>query len=81
MAHSRHRHKHHHTTHPTHLPHAEKKKKSAKGFMMILLAVFGAVIPLVAIGNNLLWIAAGAIAGAVAGYFLGNQIDKSAGKM
>jgi uncharacterized membrane protein YfcA len=78
MAHSRQRHKHA-ASHMTHTPHAgPKKKKSAVGFMTILLASFGAAIILVTRGTEIAWLAGGIAVGAAAGYYLGKQIDKSA---
>jgi uncharacterized membrane protein len=81
MPSSKHRRKHPHQTKANH-PHAESKpKKSAAFFMAIIFGVFGALIALTATSGNIIWMLAGGVIGAIAGYVSGKSIDKSAKKV
>jgi len=68
--------KHHHDYKPP--PNAEKakKNKSAVLFMGILCAVIGMGIAYFAL-ENYWWLLAGALVGAVVGYYTGKQIDRT----
>lgn len=79
MPQSRHRHKHgHHAAKVP--PHAVKAapRRSAVTIMVIFLAVLGMFIAFIASGGGWPWIAAGGVVGAVAGYFIGHSMDKTA---
>lgn len=72
--------KHHHDHHQQ--VHATKadKPKSAVLVASIFLSLLGIGIAYFAAGASLLWLLAGAVAGAIGGYFFGLQIDKSFSK-
>ena len=79
MPHSKHRHKHpqqsRHAPPPT-----AKTKRSAKPIMVVFIGLFGLLLAIISAGINYLWMVIGVIAGAVAGYFIGQNMDKTAGK-
>jgi hypothetical protein len=56
------------------------KSRSAEKVAIIFFALLGLGIAFFAAGTSVLWLAIGAIAGAVAGYFFGKQIDRSFSK-
>jgi divalent metal cation (Fe/Co/Zn/Cd) transporter len=79
MPSSKHRRKPPHHPKANH-PHSESKsKKNAAFYMAIIFGIFGALIALTATGGNIIWMLAGAAAGAAAGFFSGKSID-NAGK-
>ncbi|MBK8521129.1 MAG: hypothetical protein WAT20_11625 [Ferruginibacter sp.] len=72
--------KHHHDFHPpTHAAKADKTK-SAVLVAGIFFSLLGIGIAYFAAGTNVVWLIAGAVLGAVGGYFFGLQIDKSFSK-
>lgn len=72
--------KHNHDFHPpTHSTKANKNK-SAVLVAGIFFCLLGMGIAYFAAGTNVLWLLAGAVLGAVGGYFFGLQIDKSFSK-
>lgn len=88
---SKQRHKHGHQYHPNRKVHAKKTsldavhakvapRKSAITIMVILLAVFGTGIAFLSAGAEITWLLAGALLGAIAGYFIGQSMDKAAAK-
>jgi hypothetical protein len=72
--------KHHHEFHPAANAEKAKKNKSAVLVAGIFFSLLGIGIAYFATGASLLWLLTGAVAGAVAGYFFGKQIDKSFSK-
>ncbi|MBL7700652.1 MAG: hypothetical protein JNM14_00260 [Ferruginibacter sp.] len=72
--------KHHHDFHPQ--PHTAKtqKTKSAVTVAGVFFSLLGIGIAYFAAGASLPWLLAGAVAGAVGGYYFGLQIDKSFSK-
>lgn len=79
MPQSRHRHKHTHHHSARAQQHAVKAapRRSAVPIMIIFLAVLGMFIAFIA-SDGWLWIAAGGVVGALAGYFIGHSMDKTA---
>ena len=57
-----------------------KKNRSAVITAIIFFAVIGIGIAFFAQGVKPLWLMAGAIAGSIAGYYFGKQLDKSFAK-
>lgn len=78
MARPHHRRKHKHFQPPPH------ERKATKGGAASVMAVFGAILGLAityfAVQASTVWIIAGLIAGGLLGYFIGRNMDKSAGK-
>jgi uncharacterized membrane-anchored protein len=72
--------KHHHEFHPAANAEKAKKNKSAVLVAGIFFCLLGIGIAYFAAGASLLWLLTGAVAGVVAGYFFGKQIDKSFSK-
>jgi uncharacterized membrane protein YqgA involved in biofilm formation len=72
--------KHHHEYHPPANAEKAKKSKSAVLVAAIFFCLLGIGIAYFAAGASTLWLLTGAVAGAVAGYFFGLQIDKSFSK-
>lgn len=72
--------KHHHDFHPPAHTVKSEKTKSAVIASGIFFCILGIGIAYFAAGASLLWLLAGAVAGAVGGYFFGLQIDKSFSK-
>lgn len=75
--------KHHHDFHPPANAVKSKKNRSAVSVSMIFFALIGIGIAYFAAGASPLWfvwLAVGAIIGAVGGYYFGHQIDKSFSK-
>lgn len=72
--------KHHHDFHPPAHAAREQKAKSAVLVAGVFFCLLGIGIAYFAAGPNLLWLLAGAVAGAVGGYFFGLQIDKSSSR-
>jgi hypothetical protein len=70
----------HHEFHPEANMSKPDKPKSAVLVAGIFFSLLGIGIAYFAAGADMLWLLAGAIAGAVAGYFFGLQIDKSFSK-
>jgi len=79
MPHSRHRHKHE-SHQPHHHPAPPKPSRKATPIITFLAAIFGLVVGAMASESNLLWMIIGAIAGTIAGYFIGKNIDGTAAK-
>jgi Glycine zipper len=79
MPHSRHRHKHE-SHQPHHHPAPPKPARKATPIITFLAAIFGLVVGAMASESNWLWMAIGAIAGTLAGYFIGKNIDNTADK-
>lgn len=72
--------KHHHDFHPpAHTPKTQKGK-SAVPVASIFFGLLGIGIAYFAFGTNILWLLMGAAAGAIGGYFFGQQVDKSFSK-
>jgi hypothetical protein len=72
--------KQHHEFHPPANADKVKKGKSAVLVAGIFFSLLGVGIAYFAAGASLLWLLTGAVAGAVAGYFFGHQIDKALSK-
>ena len=72
--------KHHHEYRPPANAVKAKKNKSAVIVSTIFLGLIGIGIAYFAMGSEVLWLLAGAIAGIIGGYFFGRQIDKSFSK-
>ena len=73
--------KHHHDPFQPHTPVVKKgKTRSAVTVAVIFFALLGMGIAFFATGSSILWILIGAVAGGVAGYFFGKQIDRSLSK-
>jgi hypothetical protein len=72
--------KQHHEFHPPANADKAKKGKSAVLVAGIFFSLLGIGIAYFAAGASLLWLLTGAVAGAVAGYFFGQQIDKALSK-
>lgn len=72
--------KHHHEYRPPANAVKAKKNKSAVVVSTIFLGLIGIGIAYFAMGSEVLWLFAGAIAGIIGGYFFGRQIDKSFSK-
>ncbi len=72
--------KHHHDFHPQANAAKAQKTKSAVPVACIFFSLLGVGIAYFAAGSNLLWLLAGAVAGAVGGYFFGLRINKSFSK-
>ena len=72
--------KHHHEYRPPANAVKAKKNKSAVVVSTIFLGLIGIGIAYFAMGSEVLWLLAGAIAGIIGGYFFGRQIDKSFSK-
>ena len=80
MARSHHRPKKHHPQQQHHAASSKPRKKAAP-VIMIFLGVFGLAIAYFAAGGlNIIALIAGAAVGALAGYFIGNNIDKATSK-
>jgi uncharacterized protein HemX len=72
--------KEHQGFHPTAHADKTKKNKSAVLVAVIFFGLLGTGIAYFISGASLVWLLVGAIAGGVAGYFFGHQIDKSLSK-
>jgi len=72
--------KQHHDFHPSATPAKAQKTRSAVLVASIFFCLLGIGIAYFAAGPSLLWLLAGAVTGAVAGYFFGLQIDRSFSK-
>ena len=72
--------KHHHEH--AGAPHLVKtdKSRSAVPVAVVFFALLGLGIAFFAAGTSILWLIIGAVAGAVAGYFFGKQMDSSLSK-
>lgn len=66
---------HHYAKNP---PDPPKERTDGRTFWAILMGVFGLIIAYFAAGNNALLLALGAIAGAIAGYYIGKSMEKEA---
>lgn len=82
MAQSRQRHKHghHHVQHPPTPGVKRHVQTKAVNIMMIFMGVLGLFVAYIAAGPEWLWLAAGAVAGIAAGFFIGRSMDKAAGR-
>lgn len=82
MAQSRHRHKQAHHVHAPHPAAGNRQQAQRKAIkiMMIFLGVLGLFVAYVSAGPDLVWLTIGAVAGVVAGYFVGRSIDKATSK-
>ncbi len=70
-----------HHEHPIVPPTAKTKKaRSAVKVAIVFFGILGLGIAFFAAGTSVIWLVIGAIAGAVAGYFFGHQIDRSFSK-
>ena len=69
-----------HEFHPPANAQKAKKGKSAVLVAGIFFSLLGIGIAYFAAGPSLLWLLTGAVAGAVAGYFFGHQIDRALSK-
>ena len=75
--------KHHHEHQSTANAVKSKKNRSAVSVTMVFFALIGIGIAYFAAGTASLWfvwLAVGAIIGAIGGYYFGHQIDKSFSK-
>lgn len=77
MPESRNRHKHHHPHHPAPLHSHPKRKRSAAAVLSILTAILGLAVAFFSQGADLLWLITGSASGAVVGYFIGHNMDKT----
>jgi hypothetical protein len=85
MPRSRTRHKHHHQQHHSNPPQQQAQAKtstrrSAVSIMIVFIGLLGLFIAFIAAGTDILWLIVGALAGAVAGYFIGRSMDRLAAK-
>ena len=86
MPRSRTRHKHHQHQHHPNQPQPQQqgkhtpRRRSAVTIMTVFIGILGLFIAFIAAGTDILWLVAGALAGAVAGYFIGHSMDKLAAK-
>lgn len=87
MAQSKHRDKHGHPRHhhpkqasAPRVAKAAPPRRSAISIMVVFLAVLGCGIAFIAVGANIAWLVAGAAAGGLMGYFIGQSMDKVAAK-
>ena len=75
--------KNHHDYRPPANAVKSKKNKSAVSIGIVFFAIIGMGIAYFAAGSTslwLLWLFAGAVIGAIGGYYFGRQIDKSFAK-
>lgn len=75
--------KHHHAYQPPSGAFRSKKNRSAVTASIVLVALAGMGIAWFAGGDSdawLLWLTAGAVVGAILGYYFGHQIDRSMSK-
>ena len=72
--------KHHHDYHPPANAVKSKKNRSAVSIGIIFFTLIGVGIAFFAFGSGFLSLIAGAIIGAIGGYFFGRLIDKSFSK-
>ena len=81
MARSRHRHKHHHAAQASH-PHTVKQapRRSAVSIMVVFVAILGLGVAFISVGSDLVWLIAGTVVGAIAGYLIGRSMDRVAAK-
>ncbi|HWC52073.1 MAG TPA: hypothetical protein VG676_00710 [Chitinophagaceae bacterium] len=77
MARSHHRKKHKHFQPPPHTGGHAKSKGRAATVIAIAGAVVAFVISYSATGGDMIWVIAVTVIGAVIGFFIGNNIDKS----
>jgi hypothetical protein len=72
--------KHHHDYKPP--PNAEKSKKNKSAVLIAIVfcAIIGMGMALLAFDGDPLWLTAGALVGAVIGYFAGKALDRSFAK-
>ena len=82
MARSRHRHKHgHHASHANHPTQARpERRRSAVGIMVVFIAILGLGVAFISVGADIVWLVAGAVVGAFAGFLIGRSMDKLAAK-
>jgi membrane associated rhomboid family serine protease len=68
--------------HPHHKPAAipAKQRTSGRTIWALLFAIFGALVGLFSSGINYIAIAAGALVGALLGYYVGKTLEKEAAK-
>ena len=71
--------KHHHHQAPGGTVPA-RKTKSAVVVAMVFVGLLGMGIAFFATGSSIPWLLIGAVAGAIAGYFFGRQIDRAFAK-
>lgn len=69
---------HSQTTSSTNIPARQRVKGNL--FWAILCAVFGLLIALFAAGLHYVYLAIGALVGAIIGYFVGTKMEEDAGK-
>ena len=75
--------KHHHDFHPPANAVKSTKNRSAVLIGVIFFGLIGVGIAFFAVGSsglNALWLIAGAVLGAIGGYYFGRQLDKSFSK-
>lgn len=72
--------KNHHDYRPPANAVKSKKSRSAVLVSAVFFALIGIGIAFFAAGSNPLWLIAGAVLGAICGYFFGGRIDKSFSK-
>lgn len=70
----------HHESHPQPGTSKASKHNSAVLVAVIFFCLLGTGIAYFAAGPALLWLLAGAVGGAIAGYFFGHQIDRALSK-
>jgi F0F1-type ATP synthase assembly protein I len=81
MPRSRTRHKHHHTYQPQQQAQTRTStRRSAVSIMIVFIGLLGLFIAFIAAGTDILWLIVGALAGVVAGYFIGRSMDRLAAK-
>lgn len=80
---------HHRKKHKTHVRQFRKQQSSGSGgfrrsstfpVFTIIGGALGAVVGYIATGGEILWVVAGLVAGAAAGYLLGRKIDADSSK-
>ena len=74
----KHHHHHNHQHHPVSTIHREAKLKRSAAFVVaILTAILGLAVAYFTQGPDIFWLVSGTAAGAIIGYFVGRNMDKS----
>jgi hypothetical protein len=79
MPQSRHRHKHqrHHPNDPVHQTHTGKSaRRNPVIIMVVFVGILGIILALISAGADPVWLLAGALGGALIGYFIGKRMSR-----
>lgn len=78
---TRHKHHHHHSNQSQQQTQVKTStRRSAVSIMIVFIGVLGLFIAFIAAGTDILWLVIGALAGVIAGYFIGRSMDRVAAK-